>query len=480
MSVPNAKNKSKGQRTAMMVPAPVCLSFMLVSEYTAKCIYQPPALVYSLDDFENDLSNLLFQAFTCRSSEHHLYPLYNHILTLTCLDLRHPNNARVSLSCSPQALFGSIPQLSETGNGVTSSDTSDGGETRGKAAKKKKKVQKKANEGEEDDSRDLPPKQLPDFARLLVFSDRDEHLARSWPAMTCGIADFFELKPLNCGEHWSTDEAKTAARNVIKSHLTQVYDSAMAGFAYNPGWKRLYALLIIGGYFTQLYWKKRPNDDVLKPVLRTEVPASIKEGVDYRELIGKVVNEISFYEARREENALPEMLYHNEPVFSYEPGGEGADHRRASLSSVFIFALSSPIKTGFPELSRRSSMFEPPAIKPKLQWGMKVSIDAYERHVHVINVISSLQAVLEAVVKDALIATPVDNLMKVARSLGHRFAEDPAPSPTPPNSTAEHRFTGTVKGVKNLPKPHIQTRLQKASLLSEEDGDVEALEAPAE
>ncbi|KAI1795051.1 hypothetical protein LXA43DRAFT_993261 [Ganoderma leucocontextum] len=424
MSVPDSTNNSNGQQAA------------------------PAALIYPLDDFEDDISNLFSQAFTCRGSEHHLYPLYNHILTLTCFDLRHPNNARVSLSCSPQALFGEIP-LPGTGN-EESSDPSNGVGKRRKSVKKKDQ-KKKTEEAEEDDSRYLPPKQFPDFARLVVFSNREERFGRSGPAIACGIADFFELKSLSGPERWGTDEAEAAALNHISQHLTQVYDSAMAGFAYNPSWKQLYAFLIIGPYFTQLHWKKRPKDDVLKPIVKTEVPASIKEGVDYRGLIGKVLNQIPLYEARRRQNALPDVLYYNEPVFSYQPGDEDSSYQRISLSSAFVFSLSSPIKTGFPQLSRRSSIFEPPTSKPKLIWGTKSSVDS----------------ILEKV----LITTPIENLKKQARSLGHRFPGDPAPSPTPPNSTAEQRFKASVKGIKKLPKPHVKTRLQKANLVVPEEDD---------
>ncbi|KAI1792228.1 hypothetical protein LXA43DRAFT_350194 [Ganoderma leucocontextum] len=387
------------------------------------------ALVIVKDDMEDHFSNLHYHAWGNRSSESSLYPLYSLILTLTCFNLRHPNEPRVSLMSCPQPFFGKVPQPGEKGN-----DPSD------PSARKMTKEQKKKQ-------RLLPSYQFPDFARLLIFTgggDDDGKSPSDFGLETDhDISEFFELKRLNCRGRWWSTEAKATAKAGVPAFLPQVHDAAMAGFAYNPEWKTVYAILIVGVYFTQIRWDSRPSDQALKPIIQTKIPTTVKAGVPYRELIGKLLGEIDQYLTR----PIPEISFYNEPVFTYDPPQPGPEESRpgVSLSPKFLYALSKPTTTRFPQLSPRSTLFESRVRKPSMAKGSKSEA--------------------EQMVKTVLRLQPIQSLKGHARSLGHRFPGDTAPTPTPPNSIAEERYKATVKNIKELPTRHIKTRMQMQEVL---------------
>ncbi|EJF61579.1 hypothetical protein DICSQDRAFT_169995 [Dichomitus squalens LYAD-421 SS1] len=403
-----------------------------------------PSLIYTQDDLENDMSNEYTEAWLCRSSEHKLYSLFNLILSLHSLNLRHRNDYRVSLISCPQTLFGAIPPI-----GVSEEEDSN---LLQQAEEKAKAKSDNGSEQEEQSMGDLPPERCPDFARFVIFSDKEELLSRSGLSATREIVDFYELKALNCPQKWWTEEARIAAEAIMMATITQVYETAMAAFAYNPDWKQLFGVIVVGAYFTQVVWKKRPSDDVLRPIFDTEVPETVKKGVSYRELIGKLLNQIPQYEER----VLPEILYWNAPVFNYHRVEDSCDDPRVSLTLQFLWAMGSPIKTNFSQLVPRSGLFEMPAKKPSISWGTRSQAeDAFNNILKII---------------------PICSLKEKARSLGHRFDGDPepaSPTSTPPNSVADERYKASFRNTNNLPPRHIRTRLWQAQLIEADSDNVE-------
>ena len=298
-------------------------------------------------------------AWRNRSSEHHLYLLFNYILSLNSLDFHHPNSPGDSLICCPQALFGDIPDLGAFQGGKERSSKEMGQKTKGGSNKNNSK-QKRLSVGV------LPPERFPDFARFVISSGKNQLLSGLSLHAPYDIADFFELKALNSLELWWTADAKRAAQTLITSSLAQVYDTAMAGFAYNPAWKQVYGIIVAGGYFSFFIWKERPSDHVLRPIFPTKVPKVVKEGASYRRLIGRLLNQEAEYQRR----VLPEVLYWNEPVFDYKP--DNIYYCRASLSAKFLWTMRYSMKTRFPQFLPRSALFTPPDKKPPMTKGTKV------------------------------------------------------------------------------------------------------------
>ena len=306
------------------------------------------------------MSTAHLHAWRTRSSEHHLYVLFNLILSLSSLDLHHPNDSGVSVMCGPQALFGMIPPIGLFHAGKERSS----------------KEMEQAKEALDDDNSEqttrsvgaLCPQKFPDFARFVISRDRNLLPGGLGLFAPYQIADFYELKALNCTERWWEEYAERAAGTIITSNLTQMYDTAMAGFAYNPAWKQAYGIIVAGAYFTFLVWKERPADHVLRPIPQTKIPKTVKEGVSYRRLIGRLLNQVEEYQRR----VLPEVLYWNEPVFEYQSGD--SDYRRISLTPKFLWAMRYSIKNRFPELLPRSALFTAPDKKPSMTKWTKVRI----------------------------------------------------------------------------------------------------------
>ncbi|PIL27120.1 hypothetical protein GSI_10261 [Ganoderma sinense ZZ0214-1] len=404
----------------------------------------PGSLVYTQDDFEEANSNLLYDAWRFRGSEHHLYPLYSHILSLSCWNLRHPNQPRATLVSCPQPLFGKPPpakteDLSKKKGSKTKGNSKAKGESQSKTKGDSKPEPKKEK------SRSL--KQIPDFARIFIFSDDGDRLEGTGLSSIHELADFFELKVLNCSDSWWAVEAEALAEGELWAHVLQVYNAAMAGFACNPTWKEVHAILVIGVLFTQLVWSKRPSDDALKPLASPRVPKNIKPDRAYDGVINGLLRQISSFEIR----ATPDCIFYNAHVFQYNHDSEDPKYPRVSLSKEFLCALDRPIKKLYPQLLPRSALFQPPANEPRIPRGRN---DSFKRN---------------------LVDKPIARAREQARALGHRFAEDaekPA-TPTPPNSVMDPTFKARIKNVKSLPKSHVVTRKKslKEMLAVGDNGD---------
>ncbi len=332
----------------------------------------PTALTYTREDFEEANSNILYDAWRFRGSEHYLYPLYSHIFSLSCWNLRHPNQPRDTLVSCPQPLFGKPPpaktedgakkqsklktkQSSKTtGDPNTNPNTKDASESKPNLKKKQRSL-----------------KQIPDFARIFVFSDDDDRLQGT--GLSSGIrelAEFCELKVLNCHHRWWAIKAQSMAEDELLDHLLQVYNAAMAGFAHNPTWKQVHAILIIGVFFTQLVWGSRPSDDALKPVVSPNVPKKVRPGRPYDTVINGLLHQIPSFEVR----VAPVCTFHNASVFTYNHSAEDLFYPRVSLSREFLWALDHPAKKLYPQLSPRSTLFQAPVDKPRVPNGTSVSM----------------------------------------------------------------------------------------------------------
>lgn len=168
------------------------------------------------------------------------------------------------------------------------------------------------------------------------------------------LVEFCELKALNSPHRWWTKGAERDALLESEVHLLQLYNAAMAGFAHNPSWKQVYAILIVGAYFTQVVWTARPPEKALKPLAHARVPKTIQPDRAYDNVINTLLRQVPNFEAR----VAPECFFHNAPVFAYDHDREDPNHPRVSLSSKFLFALDRPIRNLYPQMSPRSSLFE--------------------------------------------------------------------------------------------------------------------------
>ena len=293
-----------------------------------------------MGDFNQTLSNLLYDAWFLRSSESPLYLLYNHIYGTECATLHYPGHPRISIGLCPQPLFG----------------------TPGPVAT----YEKTKSESVEKNEKPLPPHQRPDSARFLLYSDR-RNGAKLPPGITSSriLICFQENKTLNIPHAWWTREAHDTAGARIAANLPQVYDAVMAAFAHNPDWKRVHAVLLIGPFFTHMAWTSRPTDEQLAPVPSNHLPKGKKKakGRAYEIIVERLLGEISHYEARK----LPDEIYfHNEPVFEYPDLKEDEEYQDVELSPAFLWTMTSPVTKHFPHIKPRSSMFAPPSIKPRI------------------------------------------------------------------------------------------------------------------
>ncbi|RPD54214.1 hypothetical protein L226DRAFT_563534 [Lentinus tigrinus ALCF2SS1-7] len=369
----------------------------------------PEEATQTLAEFNQTLSNFLYDAWFLRSQESPLYLLFNHIYSTECTTLYYPGQPRISIGVCPQPLFGTPGPV---------------------ATRENSKLTKK-------NDKSLPPHQRPDSARFLLYSDRgnDAKLPKGITSARVLIC-FHENKTLNIPDAWWTAEARQAADAKIAANLPQVYDTVMAAFAHHPDWKRVHAVLLIGPFFTHLAWNSRPTDQQLAPVQPNPLPKDPKKakGKAYKIIIDKLLQEISQYKDRR----LPdEIYYYNQPVVEYHDLQEGEEYQDVRLSPQFLWTLASPVTKYYPQIKQRSSMFAPPSVKPRISVGQAVAWEA---------------------VKQAIITKPIKDVNSKLRFLGHGPGSES--TPTPPASKGDcYKPSGSTKPA--LSQPPMKTRARK-------------------
>ncbi len=275
-------------------------------------------------------------------SESYLYAFYDKILSINCANLCCAEYPRLTIAASPQPLFGPTPPPEGVRPTLSKNDL-----------------------------KFLPKKQFPDFARIAVYSDRQGALPPGI-ATARDLVDSWEIKPLNCNEHWWTDTAKRSSMKKLRACMDQVYEAAMAGFAYNPDWKRVYALLVVGPYFMHVAWTSRPADDILVPTKKVRIPAKLNEfqKMTYGDRIKTLLENIQHYKARK----LPDQVFfYNECVVDYpsKPQEAQAAYQDVSLTTRFLWALACPIKKHFPKVADTCQIFAPPPTKPPMPAGQR-------------------------------------------------------------------------------------------------------------
>ncbi len=300
-------------------------------------------MVYSRQQLNQTLSNLLYDAWRTRGSESYLYPFYNHILSINCANLRCAEYPRLTIAASPQPLFGPTPPPEGVRPTLSKNDL-----------------------------KFLPKKQFPDFARMAVYSDTRGELPPGI-ATARDLVDSWEIKPLKCKELWWTATAKQSAMKKLRACMDQVYEAAMAGFAHNPDWKRVYALLVVGPYFTHIAWTSRPADDILVPTKKLHIPAKLSElqKKTYGDRIEDLLVNIQQYKARK----LPDQVFfYNDCVVDYPSKTQESQeaYQDVSLTPRFLWALACPIKRHFPKVADTCQMFAPPSTKPPISAGQRV------------------------------------------------------------------------------------------------------------
>ncbi len=213
------------------------------------------------------------------------------------------------------------------------------------------------------------PKRTPDYVRTIVCGGKElsdfEHI----------LVDFWEIKTLNTKCFWATTEASDQAMRAISTHMEQIYTTAMAAFAHHPDWTRVYALLIIGVYFSQFVWD-RPVGKI-KRQLR-DIPVSrVLTAAEMATVIERHEKRKNQYRAR----TLPRIEYYNAPVFTFHPKLKKSDIR-VSLSPQFLYAVRQPFKE--PDCKGckfQASWLSAPSKKPA---GPKTTVRD-QSHVHLSN-----------------------------------------------------------------------------------------------
>ncbi|PIL36442.1 hypothetical protein GSI_00131 [Ganoderma sinense ZZ0214-1] len=133
---------------------------------------------------------------------------------------------------------------------------------------------------QEVDKRDVHRDQIPDFVRMIFTYTQSD----ATPATIRRLIDLWEIKGLNVAERWDSVTARLQALVGIDKHIEQLWMQARAAFAHNEQWTVVYALLIIGPYFSQVVWQRPPDGQAQKVSLsahfRYALSLALKEQFD--------------------------------------------------------------------------------------------------------------------------------------------------------------------------------------------------------
>ncbi|TBU36371.1 hypothetical protein BD309DRAFT_1024388 [Dichomitus squalens] len=270
----------------------------------------------SKERFEDDLSNSLVNAWTTRSLERYLYTVYSHILSHLCGTIQPQDYPISTISYTPQAFFGI---------------------TRAPAGVK----------GDKLDKEDFVKAQVPDFVRMLMtFSNDGDDID-----VVRKLVDLWEIKGLVTRQVWDHPGTVLTADDIMLRCVGQLYDQAMAAFKYHETWQQhVYALLIIGSYFSQLVWS-RPTA-IKKPIEAETFKYTPKEDVlQYARTDASVIVFIP--------EALPPLRQLSCPPSS----SDRLRARQAHLSdAIEIDSLSG--RTDFYTSLTRTRVLEPSTLQP--------------------------------------------------------------------------------------------------------------------
>ncbi|PIL36446.1 hypothetical protein GSI_00135 [Ganoderma sinense ZZ0214-1] len=242
-------------------------------------------------------------AWSTRGSERYLYTVYSHIISHLCDTILPPQFPTSTVSHTPQAIFKVLhPPLGEAAENV--------------------------------DKEDPHPEQIPDFVRM-IFTYTESNTNKT--TVSRRLIDLWEIKGLNITERWDGALARLKALEAISKYIEQLWKQARAAFAHNETWTVVYALLIVGPYFSQVVWERPPG------VVEPPTPDLSNSTITRSKAL------LDNYNARIEEakaRDVPRVEFLNAPVFDFEDVEEG-QAQKVSLSPHFLYALSLPLKEQF-------------------------------------------------------------------------------------------------------------------------------------
>ncbi|KAI0752891.1 hypothetical protein C8Q80DRAFT_1148994 [Daedaleopsis nitida] len=332
--------------------------------------------VTSAERFHNDLSSNVSMAWRGRASEHRLYTVYDHICSHLCNIVEPSGYPKNTISHTPQDLFGvEVPPA--------------GSEPQAPLNKK-----------------ELYEERFPDFARHIFCSSEYLRL----------LIDCWEIKGLNIPASWDSEQARRAALKAISGEMEQVFVTAMAGFAHNPNWEHVHALLIIGVYFSQFVWT-RPEGEIERALSDISINHVLTKE-EMQNVMKRYEDRITQFKSR----ALPKVQFYNAPVFKFHTPTD--DHPiRVTLSPEFLFATRLPLKKHFKSCKIQSSWLSPPSRKP---CGWPKSVDP------------------DVLVRLALIDSHVALVKNRIRNLRHQSAT-PANPKESPGYKPDHRLKASLQ-----------------------------------
>ncbi|KAI0689766.1 hypothetical protein C8T65DRAFT_766154 [Cerioporus squamosus] len=244
--------------------------------------------------------------------------------------------------------------------------------------------------------RKLYPEQYPDFIRVFLSANKDGTKSIKQ------LVDIWEIKDHNIRDQWHTQEARNIAWNYMTNSKTldQVYNQAMAAFAHNAGWKKVFHLLIVGIYFSQFVFT-RPDGEIKRPLTPMEINNKLSTE-EARAALTRLRDRIAEHKAR----VMPTVEYFNQPVLVFHAGA--AVEMR--LSQQFLYAIRLPLKE-FKGCKFQPSWFSPSSDKPE----PVPANDSYE-------LMDPVQTV-----RDVLVNIPAEELEKQLKQVTH---ESPATTTT--------------------------------------------------
>ncbi|RPD55445.1 hypothetical protein L227DRAFT_566613 [Lentinus tigrinus ALCF2SS1-6] len=286
--------------------------------------------------FNIDLWSYVFDAWMNRASERYLYALFGYVGVNLCNTIEPPNFPEVTIAFTPQGLLG--PRKPPAGETVVQAPVTD------------------------EFGRPVRPfpEQYPDFLRALISAVESEGQVKSIHQ----IVDIWEIKDHNISADWNTPEAHESAWRAMTNSRTldQVYIQAMAAFAHNPEWEKIYHTLIVGIYFSQFVFDRPQGTELDRPLSPIHVhnnmlPKARQAALD------RLNDRIAQYQAR----TPPSIEYFNQPVLTFGLGQKASmdsPKQDVSLSPQFLYALRLPLKQ-YKGCKFQQSWFSPSPKKPK-------------------------------------------------------------------------------------------------------------------
>ena len=260
------------------------------------------------ESFHHTLAQDVSFASENRSLEQFLYIVFNHISSTICKTVqthKHPNS---TISTAPQYVFGNPgaknPPTFEPVEGLKLRILS----------------------------------MITDSARIIKVNKS----GRSKETIHI-LVDFTEIKPLNVDAEWHTQEAKDEAFSHVTRYILQVFKTAMAAFLHHSDWHRVYAMLVVGVYYSQFLWK-RPSKGLIRPPIEFDCLKSFPTTRQTAEEFERLVEHLDAAIDECNGRLLPEVLCFNEPMLTYHQVEDSSASSEITLTPQFLYSMRLPLK----------------------------------------------------------------------------------------------------------------------------------------